>query len=144
MTNLNKTTALSLCPSARSDQPESQAFGVVGGTVSAPIVSYLKETQVSTEYLAKLKGTNITPEEVFRIAAPCEEKSCQHFDGQDCRLAMRVVEQLPSVAESLPPCAIRRSCRWWQQEGKDACMRCPQVITDHHSPSALVISVAAP
>jgi hypothetical protein len=133
-----------LCPSARSEQPESQIFGVVGGTVAAPMVNYLKETQGSSEYLAKLDGTKITPEEVFRIAAPCDEKGCQHFDGQDCRLAMRVVEQLPAVIDGLPPCAIRRSCRWWQQEGKDACFRCPQVVTDHHNPSDLVIDVARP
>jgi hypothetical protein len=43
---------------------------------------------------------------------------------------MRVVEKLPAVAEDLPPCSIRRNCRWWQQEGKAACQRCPQIITD--------------
>ncbi|MGM3305979.1 hypothetical protein ACSQ6I_08360 [Anabaena sp. WFMT] len=32
-------------------------------------------------------------------------------------LAVRIVEKLPTVVEQLPPCSIRRDCRWWQQEG---------------------------
>ncbi|MDZ8068670.1 MAG: hypothetical protein RMY64_24065 [Nostoc sp. DedQUE08] len=80
----------------------------------------------------------------FRTAAPCATKGCQHFDGKDCRLAMRVVENLPKVVEDLPPCSIRRDCQWWQQEGKAACMRCPQVITDNYNPSELLVKVATP
>jgi hypothetical protein len=116
---------------------------VVGGTVETPTVSYLKETQPLTDHISKL-GNKITPEEVFRIAAPCEEKGCQHFDGHDCKLATRVAEKLPIAAEQLPPCAIRRNCRWWQQEGVSACMRCPQVITDNYDPSMLAVEVALP
>jgi hypothetical protein len=141
MTDSNKSTLL--CPSARSDWEGSQVFGVVHGTVESPKVAYLKQVQPLLENIAKLNN-RVEPEEVFRIAAPCEEKGCQHFDGQDCRLVMRVVEQLPVVTESLPPCAIRRSCRWWQQEGGTACIRCSQVITDHHNPSKLMIDVAMP
>jgi hypothetical protein len=141
MTDSNESTLL--CPSARSDWDGSQVFGVVHGTVEAPKVTYLKKAQPLVENISKLNN-RVSPEEVFRIAAPCEEKGCQHFDGQDCRLAMRVVEQLSMVAEGLPPCAIRRNCRWWQQEGRAACLRCPQVITDHHSPSELMINVAMP
>jgi hypothetical protein len=141
MTDSTKSTVL--CPSARSDWEGSQVFGVVHGTVESPKVVYLKQVQPLLENIAKLNN-RVAPEDVFRIAAPCEEKGCQHFDGQDCRLVMRVVEQLPIVAANLPPCAIRRSCRWWQQEGGSACMRCPQVITDYHNPSELMINVAMP
>jgi hypothetical protein len=132
-----------LCPSARLGWEESQIFGVVGGTIEAPKVTYLKETQSPIENIAKLNG-KVTPEEVFRIAAPCVEKGCQHFDGRDCRLVMQVVEKLPTVAENLPPCAIRRECRWWLQEGRSACMRCPQVITDNYHPSELMVIVSTP
>lgn len=141
MTDSNKSTLL--CPSARSDWEGSQVFGVVSGTPEVPQVTYLKKAQPLLENISKLNN-RVEPEEVFRIAAPCEEQGCQHFDGQDCRLVMRAVDQLPIVAEILPPCAIRRSCRWWQQEGSSACFRCPQVITDNHSPSELIISVAMP
>jgi uncharacterized paraquat-inducible protein A len=57
---------------------------------------------------------------------------------------MRIVEQLPTVTEALPPCAIRRDCRWWQQEGKAACMRCPQVVTDNYNASEQMRQAAAP
>jgi hypothetical protein len=143
MIDISKASSISLCPSARADGENVQVFGVISGTVNSPKVSYLKETKPSIEILSKLQ-CKVTPEEVFRVAAPCEEKGCQHFDGQDCRLAMRIVDQLPIVADNLPPCAIRRDCRWWQQEGGSACLRCPQVVTDNYNPSELMVNVLTP
>jgi hypothetical protein len=143
VTNSTEIDNSSLCPSARSDWEGSKIFGVVGGEVESPKVNYFKQARSPIESIDKLNG-RVTPEEVFRIAAPCAEKSCQHFDGQDCRLVMRVVEKLPVVAENLPPCAIRRECRWWLQEGGSACMRCPQVITDNYHPSELMVVVSTP
>ena len=137
----NRTTPL--CPSARPEWENSTVFGVVTGTVEGPRVTYLNQRQPVTDELMALSGS-VTPTEVFRIAAPCAGKGCQHFDGRDCRLAMRIVQQLPTVAQELPPCSIRRDCRWWQQEGKAACMRCPQVITDNYNPSELIHEVATP
>jgi hypothetical protein len=137
MKNSNKHGDVILCPSSRSNNEGSRVFGVVGGTLEAPKVSYLKKAQSPTEYVERLAGKEVTPEEVFRFASACEEKACQHFDGQDCRLAIGLVERLPAVATDLPRCAIRRDCRWWRQEGIAACMRCSQVITDHPSPPLL-------
>jgi hypothetical protein len=135
-----KTT---LCPSARPEFGESIVFGIISGTVAEPRVAYLKQPQpVTDELLAK--ASPITPAEIFRTASPCATNGCQHFDGQDCRLATRIVEQLSAVTEELPPCSIRRDCRWWNQEGKAACMRCPQVITDNYNASELAIQVATP
>ncbi|MEH2007844.1 hypothetical protein [Nostoc sp.] len=76
------------------------------------------------------------------MATACAAKVCLHFDGQDCRLAKQIAEKLPAVIQELPPCSIRRDCRWWQQEGKAACMRCPQVITDNYNPSEVAIQVS--
>jgi hypothetical protein len=53
-----------------------------------------------------------------------------HFDRDNCRLAQKIVEKLDAVSDMLPACQIRQNCRWWQQEGKAACQRCPQVVTD--------------
>jgi hypothetical protein len=121
-----------LCPSSRPDTPDSMVFGIIGGTVTDPRIAYLKEPQPVTEELIA-RAAPVTPTEIFRTASACAESKCLHFDGQGCHLAMRIVEKLPVVAENLPPCAIRRDCRWWQQEGKAACMRCPQVITDNYN-----------
>ncbi|MBR8833146.1 MAG: nitrogen fixation protein [Stigonema ocellatum SAG 48.90 = DSM 106950] len=136
----NKTT---LCPSARPESVDSVVFGLISGTVTEPHVAYLKQPLPVTDELIA-KASPVTPTEIFRTAAPCAAKSCQHFDGEDCRLAMRIVEKLPKVQEELPPCSIRRDCRWWLQEGKAACMRCPQVITDSYSASELMREVAKP
>jgi hypothetical protein len=138
--SIEKTT---LCPSARPEWQDSVVFGVIGGTVTEPRVAYLKQPQAITDELIA-KASPVTPTEIFRTAAPCATKACQHFDGKDCRLAMRVVENLPKVIDDLPPCSIRRDCRWWQQEGKAACMRCPQVITDNYNASELTVKVATP
>ncbi len=137
----NKTTPL--CPSARPELADSTVFGVVTGTVEEPRVTYFNQRQPVTDELMALSGP-VTPTEVFRIAAPCAGNGCEHFDGRDCRLAMRIVQQLPTIAQELPPCPIRRDCRWWQQEGKAACMRCPQVVTDNYNPSEQIRQVATP
>jgi hypothetical protein len=132
---------ITLCPSARPELEDSIIFGLISGTVTEPRVAYFKQPLPVTDELIA-KASPVTPAEIFRTAATCAAKSCQHFDGKDCRLAMRIVEKLPAVVEEIPPCSIRRDCRWWQQEGKVACMRCPQVITDDYNSSELMRNVA--
>ena len=143
MIDSNKTSVNTLCPSAPSDSEEGRIFGIVGGTINEPKISYLKESQLSQTLISKVGG-RVEPGEVLRIASPCEEKGCQHFDGQNCQLVKRVVEDLPVVTENIPPCAIRRHCKWWNQEGISACLRCPQVVTHNFRPSELMIKVAMP
>jgi hypothetical protein len=123
----------SLCPSAPPEWEGSFAFGIVGGSVANPVVAHLVEPLPVTDEL--LAATSpVAPTEVFRFAAPCAGDRCKHFDGRDCRLATRLVQLLPSVVDRLPPCHVRPDCRWWQQEGKAACLRCPQVVTDWAEP----------
>jgi hypothetical protein len=118
-----------LCPSAQPDMEGSRVLGVVGGTAEAPQLAYLNEyLDVTEEILASTAPVN--PTQVFRFAARCEEKACRHFDGAKCQLATRIVQILPAVTEALPACLIRPTCRWYQQEGRAACMRCPQVVTE--------------
>jgi hypothetical protein len=123
-----------LCPSAQPDMEGCRVLGVVGGTVEAAQVAYVNEhLPVSEELLAS--ATPLKPTEVFRFAAHCEGKACRHFDGANCNLATRIVQILPAVVDSLPACLIRPTCRWYQQEGRAACMRCPQVVTESYEPS---------
>jgi hypothetical protein len=120
-----------LCPSGRPEAGEAVVFGVVGGTVAAPQVGYLTESVSVNEDILALSGS-VEPTEIFRIASTCAGHGCKHFDGSCCGLAMRIVEKLSPVVEALPACQIRPHCRWWQQEGKAACQRCPQVVTDNY------------
>jgi hypothetical protein len=123
-----------LCPSARPEMEGSVVFGVIVGTSEEPRLAHLTEPRLVTDDLLALADP-VTPTEIFRFAAVCAGDDCQHFDGAKCRIATRIVESFPTVSEQLPPCSIRSTCRWWQQEGKSACMRCPQIVTDTYSPS---------
>ncbi|MCP4423309.1 MAG: nitrogen fixation protein [Chloroflexi bacterium] len=132
------------CPSARAEMDGSLVFGVVQrNDEEAPRVGYLTEP-IPVDDAIILLTEPVQATEVFRFAAPCAGGGCQHFDGAHCQLAQRVANRLPEVVEGLPPCRIRSFCRWWRQEGKEACLRCPQIITDNVQPTMLVRQIADP
>ncbi len=136
--------SVTLCPSAIPELKNSAVFGVVTGTVDEPHVNYFKQPLPVTDELNSV-SLPVTPTEVFRISAECaSNNSCKHFDGQNCRLATQITTKLPVVTKTLPSCPIRRECRWWKQEGKSACMRCPQIVTDHYNASEQVLQAAKP
>jgi hypothetical protein len=126
-----------LCPSANHKEPDAVLFAVVAGTAEQPEVAYLDETQAITDELLAMAAP-VDPTEVFRFAAPCAKTGCQHFNGEQatCQLAAKVVKLVPIAVNKLAPCAIRSTCRWWQQEGVAGCQRCPQVVTLNYAPSA--------
>jgi len=121
-----------MCPSAQPDMANATVLGVVEGDMAAPRLSYVVEPLAVTAELLAQTG-DVRPTQVFRFAATCEEKACRHFDGQDCKLATRIVALLEPVVAALPPCRIRPTCRWHAQEGREACLRCPQVVTESAS-----------
>ena len=123
-----------LCPSARPEMEGAVVFGVVGGTAPAPRLAHLAQPLPVTEELLAL-AEPASPLAVFRIAAPCAASACLHFAAGACRLASRIVEELPEMVDSLPACRIRPSCRWWLQEGKAACLRCPLIVTETANPT---------
>ena len=134
---------LPLCPSAQPEMNDCVVFGVIRGTADAPRLTPLRQTQPVTKELLALSKP-VDPTEVFRFAAPCAGKACQHFDGLNCRLATRIVRVLPAVVQDAPACQLRPTCRWWQQERIAACLRCPQVVTQTYGPSAELIEAADP
>lgn len=137
------STHPSFCPSAQPDWKDSVAIGVVGGAADNPKVTHFRNTLPVTEDLLALT-TPVTPGEVVRFAAPCLRSGCVHFEHDQCSLAGRIVRLLPEVTARLPICPIRPRCRWWQQEGKAACARCPQVVTDNYNPSREMREAANP
>jgi hypothetical protein len=136
-----------LCPSAQPDQSGAMVFGVQTVRPDAQSagperrVGYLTALQPVTPQVLAVAGT-AKATEVLRIAAPCEERACRHFDGAACALAGRVVEMLDPVVNGLPRCLIRPACRWFRQEGKAACLRCPQIVTDMRDLTELQKQVA--
>lgn len=133
------------CPSARPEMGGAEVFGIVLGAADEPRVGYLEKPQPVDDELLALADP-VDPLEVFRFAAPCAAGECQHFDsdGSRCRLAQRVVSDLPVVAAIAPPCKLRPKCLWWRQEGPAACARCPAVVTKSYNPTIVMANVAAP
>jgi hypothetical protein len=131
-----------LCPSAQPDTDGAKVFGVFVETADAVLrVGYLTEAQpVSPDILAATGERR--PTEVMRVASPCMGVSCMHFDGSDCKLAARVAKMFDPVVSGLPRCVIRPTCRWFRQEGRAACLRCPQVVTEMRDPTTLQRAVA--
>jgi hypothetical protein len=118
-----------LCPSASAQAEGAVVIGIVLGSAEAPRVAYLEApVPVTAEILARTAP--VPPNQVLRTAARCAEGACGHYDGADCTLAKRIVANLDAVVDRPPPCAIRPTCRWWRQEGKAACARCPEVATE--------------
>jgi hypothetical protein len=137
----NARTELPLCPSDLPTMDGSVVFGVAGEGGRGELLGYLARTvPVTAEVLAL--AAPVEPTEIFRFAAPCAGHACGHFDGSNCLLAERLVRLLPPVADGLPACQLRPQCRWWQQEGKAACLRCPQIVSDVFEPSELLRVVA--
>jgi hypothetical protein len=137
--NSNKKNTL--CPSAQPEWEGSKAIGIVLGTADKPSVDFFPTTRPVTEDLLQLANP-VNPTEVFRFAAPCMCSGCLHFKGDKCTLIQRIIGTLNEVGGALPICSIRNNCRWWQQEGSSACFRCPQVITENHNPSNLMVKAA--
>jgi hypothetical protein len=107
---------------------QCRVLGVFRHDAPRPLVVYLNQPlPVTAEILAM--AAPLKPTEVFRLAATCAENRCPHFDGADCRLATRIATMLPAAVDSLPPCLIRKDCRWYSQEGEAACRRCPEITT---------------
>jgi hypothetical protein len=117
-----------LCPSAQPDMEGAQVLGVVDRQSGEPRLSYLNGMVPVTPELLDASGA-VPPLAVMRLAARCEQQRCTHFDGSACTLAVRIVENLEQVCDALPPCAIRRNCRWYAEQGQAACFRCPQIVT---------------
>jgi hypothetical protein len=131
------------CPSAQPEMADARLLGVVSGEADEPRLAYLNERVPATaELLAEAAPAE--PGEVFRLAARCEQSRCTHFDGGRCQLAARIVDGLNAVTDKLPPCIIRSTCRWYSQEGAQACYRCPQIVTFNANASATMRDVAGP
>ena len=131
-----------LCPSAQPRMRGAVAFGLTNGNDAAPEVTWLERPVPVTNELLEKAG-DAEAERIFRVAAPCQEGACLHWSGSKCKLAQRIVHELEPAAE-LPPCQLRRGCRWFGQEGREACARCAQVITHSYDPPLALVRAAMP
>lgn len=131
------------CPSAQPEMKGAAVFAIIQGTAAEPRVAYLDRMVPLTPEVAA-QAAPINPAEVFRISAPCAEHGCCHFDEGRCSLAGRLVKSAPAVVDAVPACRVRPNCVWWLQEGVEACLRCPQVVTHMYGASVEMREAAPP
>jgi hypothetical protein len=115
------------CPSGRA-VPGASLIGVVGKDAR---LGYLSEAlPVDEVFLEKVRGRS--PMQRFRFSEPCVEAGCTQWTGSRCGLIDEVLdatgEALDATSAHLPHCPIRKSCRWFHQVGRDACLVCPLVV----------------
>jgi len=129
------------CPSAQPGMSDVQVLGVIARAGDEPTVAYLDEPVAATTDILELAAP-LAVSHVLRLSARCEESKCTHFDGARCQLAVRIARLLPEVVDSLPACTIRPECRRFRQEGRAACLRCPQIITGTYEADDVLQQVA--
>jgi len=131
------------CPSAQPEMAGATAFGIIDHSDEIPLLDYLDQPTPASQELLDL-ARPLRPTQIFRFAAPCQGDRCGHWSGAACTLVDRITELLPVVSLTLPPCRIRSDCRWFAQRGRNACVRCPQVVTQNEQPTEQMIVAATP
>lgn len=124
-----------LCPSSRAERG-AILLGIVGAEGK---IGYLTpEMRIGAEFL-EVADQGRTPEKRFRFAGPCVEAGCAQWTGTRCGVIDAALDEIgPCVStnqaetseRSLPKCSIRARCRWFAQQGRNACAVCPLIITD--------------
>jgi hypothetical protein len=118
------------CPSALCEEG-ALLLGVM--TSSGKLAYVQPPLRVDADFVARAKARG-RPERTFRFSSPCVEAACPQWTGDHCGIGELVTSQAHTVAApasgELPNCAIRSSCRWFFEQGRDACSVCPLVIAD--------------
>lgn len=129
------------CPSAQPDMPEARVFGVVLGDVSEPRVAYLEKGVAVTPEMLEKAG-EVSPTRVLRFAGTCANSACGQFKNGGCRLGKDILQGLKPVADRIPACTIRATCRWFAENGPDICLRCARVVTSVHASDETLTPIA--
>ena len=131
------------CPSAQMDMEDPQVLGVMAFEPEGRRLAYVNGHVPVTDDLLQTTG-DVPPERIYRFAANCMEGSCRHFAHRKCGLAERMVVGLQPTVDKLPPCAIRKTCRWHVEAGAEACLRCSQVVTHVEEATPQVLGIIRP
>ncbi|WP_326560794.1 hypothetical protein [Micromonospora sp. NBC_01796] len=119
-----------MCPST----PKANATVFLGMITPAGRVAYVTPAMPAEVALSGLPDSTGPAESQYRLAGPCVTSSCGFWTGDHCGLGARLVESYRETAvpdeSSLPRCAIRRTCRWYAEQGPAACPACSHVVTD--------------
>ncbi|HVW12988.1 MAG TPA: hypothetical protein VHB54_04150 [Mucilaginibacter sp.] len=128
------------CPSSTCHSG-AQLLGVVGDDRK---VHMLNTPIPVDDVLAQKIQADGDAEKKFRFAGKCAKCGCAQWTGTSCgvmdELAM-ANHLLEVIEQNLPECVIRKTCRWYSQEGAKACMICPYVVTQSERPETAYIEL---
>src|SRR6266545_2966883 len=117
------------CPSGRCNEG-SLLLGIVG---QDGLVGYITPGMtVDAQFVSRARQGR-TPESRLRFAEPCAEDDCAQWTGDRCGLIDELLDSPKASTAAaqnmglLPRCSIRRSCRWFDQHGSNACGICPLI-----------------
>ncbi|MFI9366132.1 hypothetical protein ACIG5E_34535 [Kitasatospora sp. NPDC053057] len=119
------------CPSSLC-APGHLLLGIVrpDGTVAA----LRRPLTVDADFVARASAPGRRPPEArFRFAGPCVGPACGQWAEERCSLGDAVAHAaheagVDASGTPLPPCAVRPTCRWWQQGGPAACHVCDHLV----------------
>jgi hypothetical protein len=119
-----------LCPSA----PAKSGALLLGLVTETGDVAMMHQKMPIDEDFLETARAGRPLNERFRFASPCATKGCANWSGQHC-MVLDIVRQFtpiePVAQEELPRCAIRPECRWFAQDGAEACRLCPRIRTSY-------------
>jgi len=110
-----------LCPSYVG-KVGAQLFGVVNKDGR---VQFITPLTVTEEFIQQ----NDHLEQRFRFTGKCVEKGCGQWDNEESKCSLsKKVQNLDTVKNTgLSFCPIRSQCRWFSQDGNEACFSCNEV-----------------
>ena len=117
-----------LCPSSRA-KPGARLIGVRQDNGA---VAILPQPLHIDEHFIEIANRSSPAEQKFRFTHKCVESGCTQWTGSRCGVADNVLALAEGMQlqEGIPSCGIRHQCRWYNQNGENACKVCPLVITE--------------
>lgn len=124
-----KTEHPKSCPSATCSKGAS-LLGVVNDDHTVTLLDV--PLKVDDEFIKKSHEFG-QPERRLRFTDKCVKSGCGQWTGHSCGVMDELADlngHIKDDDEPLPPCFIRRTCRWFSQEGGRACKICLFVVTE--------------
>lgn len=110
-----------MCPSYVG-KVGAQLFGVVNKEGK---VKFITPLTVTEEFVQQ----NNHLEQRFRFTGKCVEKGCAQWDNEESKCSLsKKIQDLGTIKNTeLSFCPIRSQCRWFSQDGNEACFSCNEI-----------------
>ena len=117
------------CPSSKA----LPGAGLLGVRQPDGRIALLPEVlPVDDDFISIAQQDPVPLEQRFRFTNSCLENGCKQWNKNGCGIVHRVVKYIDQVnsIDELPSCGIRSTCRWFSQEGANACKVCTYIVTE--------------